>query len=189
MRFYAIQKRNAREKAAWEYEQRTQAQEAAAAPDAEQPRRTRSTPARLGGPLSRTQKAELCLLAREAFGASGATGDPEEWRREQQLATTGKESLTLCTQDDYLPLKARFLELKGESGRAMNAHISHATEPKRVARYNLNAALADANLPLAYAEAICRRTQKCGLEEASAKQIWRVVYTIRNRKKKNGGRN
>jgi hypothetical protein len=38
-----------------------------------------------------------------------------------------------------------------------------------------------------YPGAICRAQNKCGLGGATEKQLWRLVYTVRNRKKKKCG--
>ena len=39
----------------------------------------------------------------------------------------------------------------------------------------------EAGLPESYAAAICRRQYRCALSEASDKQVWCLVYTVRNR--------
>jgi hypothetical protein len=139
---------------------------------------------RLGGALSKAQKATLCILAREAYDRVGIhTGDDlAEWRHAEQTAAVGKASLCDCVQDDFLPLKAHFLNLCGESGRAMNAHIRHQSEDKRVAMHKLEASCRERGLEMGYPAAICRTQYKCTLDEASAPQLWRLVYTVRNRR-------
>jgi hypothetical protein len=141
-------------------------------------------PQRPAGPLSNSQKAELSQLFRRAWTADGSPGNADEYRRIAVQAATGKAGLTACTQDDYLPAKARALEILGESGRALNLHIEHQTAPQRVAMFKLEEALVRHGKNEAYAEAIARNRFKCSLTECSAKQLWWLVFTINNRKAK-----
>jgi hypothetical protein len=39
-----------------------------------------------------------------------------------------------------------------------------------------------------YPAKICRVQYKCQLEEASPNQLWQLVFTVRNRRKKTGSR-
>jgi hypothetical protein len=153
-----------------------------------------------GGPLSREQKARICIMARECFHGSGASSftrqagslpaesgkmpDFQSWRREQQLIACGKSSLRECTQSDYLLLRAHFENLLGKSDRALETHLRAAQEPQRIAMMKLRAACADAGLDLAYPAKICRQQYKCELDEANANQLWRLVFTVRNRSKR-----
>ena len=143
-------------------------------------------PQRQGGPLSRTQKAALCMLCREAYEHCGGEAKLfiglDDWRHEIVQDAVGKPGLTACVQDDYQAIAARFLGLKGESGRAMNAHIAHQTEPVRLARHALAEALRKAELPEGYAAAICRSKFKCTLDQANAKQVWQLVFDINKRR-------
>ena len=146
----------------------------------------RAYPAEGTAPLSNEQKAALCIRAREAFirvhGRDPHDGaELETWRRGEQEKATGKPSLTLCTQADYLPLLGKFADLAGESGVAMNAHVRSATSERRLAMHKLREACAQAGLALSYPAAICRTQNKCALEDATAKQLWRLVFTVRNR--------
>jgi hypothetical protein len=140
---------------------------------------------RLGGALSNRQKAELCILARQAFehqyGPVPSDAALTKFRHAEVQHATGKPGLTACVQDDYLVVKAHFLDLVGESGRAMTAHLEHETAPKRVVLHKLNEALAKAKLPMAYAAAIAKRQSGVTIEELSVNQIWKLVYTINNR--------
>jgi hypothetical protein len=137
-----------------------------------------------GGPLSREQKARICIMAREAFQITTDDADFTDWRRDQQLRACGKESLKEAVQSDYLPLRAHFENLLGKSDRALETHLRAAQEPQRIAMMKLRAACDDAGLDLAYPSKICRQQYKCELDEANANQLWRLVFTVRNRKKK-----
>jgi hypothetical protein len=153
---------------------------------ANQYRRSRNSyPGRAGGTLSHEQKAAICILAREAADRIGlvfhGAADLREWRCEQQFLAVGKESLTDCVQADYLKLKAWFLNLKGESGRAVKTHLRDAVQEKTIALHKLKESCADRGLKLSYAETICRSQFKCDLDQANAKQLWNLNFTVRNR--------
>ena len=136
-----------------------------------------------GTPIGNGQKARLCILARRAWERAGAPGDPDEWRRGQQAAACGKPSLRLATQNDYLLIRARFLDLLGESGAAFEDLVRQQSEGRRLAWNKLETACKERGLALAYPDAICRKEYKRGLEDADEKQLWRLVYTVRNRRK------
>lgn len=140
----------------------------------------RMPPQRLGGPLSNEQKARLCILSNEAHDFDGPL-DADEFRHEQVKLATGKPGLTACTQDDWNLLHAHFLALVGRSGEAFNAAMKHGTEPQRVAMHKLHEALRRAQLPMAYAAAICRRQYKCEPDAASPRQLWNLIFTVNNR--------
>jgi hypothetical protein len=140
-------------------------------------------------PLTHEQKGILCQAARRAFdhqvelGAIGDSADPQDWRREQQIIATGKESLTSCTQDDFAPLLARFAHLEGKDDVALRWELRAQTHPKRVALSKLQEACREAGVDYpGYPETICWTQNKCGIEDATAKQIWRLVFTVRNRR-------
>lgn len=147
----------------------------------------RQAPQRLGGPLSNQQKAALCILCREAYDLQpDASPDPTEaqlaeYRHAQVEKATGKPGLTACVQDDWKPLRAHFLALVGRTGEAFKAAMEHGTEDVKVAMFKLRQACQRAGLPLAYPAAICRNQYRCALEDATAKQLWQLVFTVNNR--------
>lgn len=146
-------------------------------------------------PLSKFQKGELAQLARaaydvwperEAFEAINSdlsrTKCFEAWRKvETGKVTGGVQSLRECTQAHYGRIKAHFLELVGDSTGADRARGRDADNPRRIALHKLKEALAAGGLQESYAAAICRRQFRCALTEASAKQLWNLVFTVRNR--------
>lgn len=145
------------------------------------PRVTPSAPAR--GPLSNTQKAKLSIAFRQAWALEGGYGDADAYRHAAVLAATGKLGLTACTQDDYRKLCAKAAELIGEDGEAVEHHLADQSTPERIALHKLREALREKGKPEAYAAAIARSRFKCSLEECSAKQLWWLVYSIRNAKR------
>ncbi len=146
--------------------------------------RRNAFPQRLSGPLSNEQKARLCILAREGYALAFTDQPFADWRHEQQELAVGKASLCDCVQDDYLALKAHFQRLAGEEGDALRTETRHGTEDRRVAMRKLEVECAARKLALSYPAAICRRQFKCALNEATVKQLWMLVFTVRNRRKK-----
>lgn len=150
----------------------------------------------MSAPLSNRQKRDLSKLASRLFAleaarargrgetpaTSKAAGDA--FRRDQVAAACGKLGLRCCSQDDYKLVEAHFLNLLGESGQAMNALVKHQTNPRRVAEYKLVQACEQAGLNLAYAAKICWHQFKCSLEDANEKQIWCLIFTMKNRGRK-----
>ena len=143
----------------------------------------------MAAPLSHEQKGVLCQLYRRAFDYQvdrGALGDSavfEDWRHEQQSAAVGKESLTSCSQDDFAPLMSHGYKLAGEDGLAMKWIVRGQTNPKRVALAKLGEACLEAGVKYPdYPAAICRQRYKCELEALSPNQLWKIFYTVRNRR-------
>lgn len=140
-------------------------------------------------PLSRDQKKALAMLAARAFVAVHSrkprdTAEADAWRRAEQLRTVGKESLTTCVQGDYLPLKARFADLAGETGEALDAHLQDATADRRIALHKLKEECAKRELTLAWPAAIARNKFKTPIEDLTAKQLWQLVFDVRSSKHK-----
>jgi hypothetical protein len=154
--------------------------------------------------LSRKQKAYLAQLARQAFehlrvqarargevfpadhAMHGEPTDPALWcaetfRHDEVAKACHKKGLRCCSQDDYGAVKGHFLALLGREGQAMKAMVRGADNPKRTAEIKLIEALQRGGFNNGYAEAICRRQFKCSVADATAAQIWKLVYTIRNR--------
>lgn len=133
--------------------------------------------------LTNEQKRRLAGMFRAAWEKDPeADGiDADHYRREQVAAAVGKDGLRCCTQLDYARLMAHALHLVGEDGAALEWHLRAETEPKRQAEAVLQRELGRAGLKLEYASAICRRQYRCEIADASPKQIWGLVYTVRNR--------
>src|SRR5690242_7627915 len=140
----------------------------------------------MSAPLSNRQKAYLAQLINEAYRkVVGEVGPDvasiEDWRHEQVAAACGKLGLRCCGQTDYKRVEAHFLALLGEHGRAMRAHVDAETEPRRQAEAVLVRECERFGLRLGYAEAIARRQFGYGLYDCTEKQLWNLVFTVRNR--------
>jgi len=138
----------------------------------------------LSAPLSKLQKRKLSVLSRRAWRNSPDADalDETSFRHAQVVAAVGLPGLRACTQDHYKRIQGHFLLLLGNDAAAFEAHVRAETEPRRVARRKLNQALAEFNLPLSYAQAICRRQNRgLGLDDVGPKTLWYITFTIRNR--------
>ena len=133
-------------------------------------------------PLSREQKARLSILARQAYAHQGVQGmTVDEWRREVSERACGCR-ISEATQRNWADLKSAFEDLCGQVEKAFRTQLREGDNKRRVALWKLTQALAAKGLETSYAGKICRIQFKCALEEASAKQLWCLFYTITNRK-------
>lgn len=136
----------------------------------------------MSAPLSHFQKRYLSQLARRAWqAAEREVADEATFRHAEVARASGKAGLRCCSQDDYKRVEAHFLNLLGETGQALNAHLAAETEPVRQAEAVLRRECQRFGLALSYPAAICARQFRCPLAEATEKQLWNLVYTIRNR--------
>lgn len=147
----------------------------------------------MSAPLSHKQKRILSQLSDRAFVRNAEcrmqneemriaeTQARAEFRHTQVALACGKAGLRCCSQDDYKLVEAHFLNLLGETARAFDAGVRAATEPRRQAEAVLVRECERFGLRLSYAEAICRNMFKCSLADAAPPQLWKIMFTIRNR--------
>lgn len=139
-------------------------------------------------PLTNDQKRTLACLARDAYRAALADSDgalvedEATWRHNQTIAAVNKHGLRCCDQGDYAALMGHFLHLIGREDAALYWHLRAQSEPRRQAEVVLRRELAKRNLQVNYAETICINMFKCALVSASAAQLWKLSFTIRNRR-------
>ena len=144
--------------------------------------------------LSHLQKRNIAIAARaayqawperEAFEAINSeisrTECFEAWRHVEQGKAVGIQSLRECTQAHYARVLAHFQRLAGRADAAIRTIARDDDNDRRIALFKLREECTAAGLSEAYAAAICRRQYLCELAAASDKQVWRLVYTIRNR--------
>jgi hypothetical protein len=147
-------------------------------------------------PLSAKQKQVLSMLARRAYTrlkGRGAEGGMREdvWRHEQaKLATaspgTEGRRISEARNSDFKRIESHFLNLLGQAGAAMASEMQHGTNDVQMAMTKLQEQCALKGLQMSYPAAICRNQYKCALSDATAKQLWQLVFTVRNRKTKGG---
>jgi hypothetical protein len=148
----------------------------------------------VSAPLSNFQKEILSKMSRRAFARMGALarGRGEEWpegntadhqafRHDQVSRACQKRGLRCCSQDDYPRIKAHFQQLLGEDGRAFNTLVRGENNGRRIAEHKLAEEMQKAGIGPAYVEKICMTQNKCRVLEASEKQLWHLMYTVRNR--------
>jgi hypothetical protein len=147
-------------------------------------------------PLSHTQKRAIAIAARRAYQAwpereafEAINGDMsrtavfDAWRHVETGKACGIQSLRECSQAHYGRILAHFQRLAGDTAAATRTQARDADNDRRIARYKLDQALRERGLGESYAAAICRTQYRCSLAEASPRQLWRLVYTIRNRRR------
>lgn len=138
-------------------------------------------------PLTRGQKARLAMLAAKAYAHQRVCGmSVDEWRHEVAWQTCGRR-ISEAVQRDYSDLKAAFLDLAGEPEQAFRQHVRGVDHKRRVALYKLREACEERGLHESYPASICMTQFRCGLEDATAKQLWCLVFTVRNRRQKTDG--
>jgi uncharacterized protein YifE (UPF0438 family) len=141
----------------------------------------------MSAPLSNRQKFYLSSLARRAWAKLGPEldgMDEDDFRHDQVARACGKLGLRCCSQDDYRLVEAHLLDRRGESGRAMKSLVQGQSNPRRIAEYKLHQACRDAGVDIAYADRICRAMFKCAVADATADQLWKLTFTVKNRGRK-----
>jgi hypothetical protein len=133
--------------------------------------------------LNLPQKRRLVMLARRAWEKRGKPGESfDAWRVGVAVRACGLR-IREAMQRDWGSLKAAFEDELGESGRAFETLMRDEDNKRRIALHKLTQACGERGLPLAYPEAICRRQYRCGLHEATVAQVWRLFFTVKNRRK------
>lgn len=148
----------------------------------------------MSAPLSIPQKREIAIAAsraykawdgREAFEAVNSdrsrTDCMESWRHVEQGKAVGIQSLLEMTQDHYGRVLAHFLKLAGDEDGARRVLARDADNDRRVALYKLRAELQKHGLEEGYAAVICKSKFKRPLGEATAKQLWKLFFDVKNR--------
>lgn len=134
-------------------------------------------------PLSNRQKATLSQLYRQAWlrlGGQDVTDmSAAEFRRHHATKACGRQ-VSAAFNSDFTTLQADALALCGRADRALDAALKEETEPQRVALYKLRQELKRGGYPEGYADPIGQSRFKRPLEELSARELWWLVYTIRN---------
>lgn len=134
-------------------------------------------------PLSREQKMHLVLAAKEAHAVAGGGENFDAWRAEQAYRAVGRR-ISTARNEDYLPLRAHFRNLAGDSGRAFRDHMRSHDEPRAQALHRLRIECQAAADVLPGAEAYVRgmlRNKGTSLDDASPKQLWHAIFTLRRK--------
>jgi hypothetical protein len=146
----------------------------------------------MSAPLTNGQKAYLAQLAKKVFdhidigGHADGRAAEEKFRHTETAKACGKLGLRCCTQDDYGHVKAHFLNLLGQPGRALAADVRQATNGRRVIEHKIVALCREAGIHQAYADGICKRMNrgKTMAEVDEPKGLWKVFFALRYEAKK-----
>jgi hypothetical protein len=147
-------------------------------------------------PLSNEQKQKLAGLAALAYAQADSQVSFDDWRHSEVKRVVHRAGLRDCLNMHYLPLSAHFHELLGNTGKAVKDLVKAATEPRDWALNVLHREAAKVKdvLPHAmdYARGFLKNKRGVTLDEASDRDIWHAVFTVRRkaqalRKMKRGG--
>lgn len=134
--------------------------------------------------LTKNQKTRLAIMARKAAevqGISLKSKDLDEWRHQVCIKACGVR-ITEATQSNWADLKSAFEDLGGKPEQAFKTQLREGDNKRRVAMHKLTQALAGKGLDASYAAKICNAQFKVPLDQASAKQLWCLFYTVTNRR-------
>ena len=154
-------------------------------------------------PLSPRQRQRLAALASwslklqvEAGLASDGT-DFDDWRHRQCLMVAERAGLTLCRNEDYVPLRAHFLHGAGAAllmlgrdrgtrlqARAAGLLRKAETEPRRWALAKLRREMAGVRDVIQDPEGYVAQIARCKFKttdvgELSDKQLWTLMFDVR----------
>jgi len=145
-------------------------------------------------PLSSEQRRRLAALCHYAWDALGRPGgDFDAWRHRQTRLCVEQGGLKQCRNEDYSYIRAHMLAILGRKAAAERSRKAAEDNSRRQALHKLRAecdACRFLEHPRRYVIAIAKR--KFGTERVetlSAKQIWQLVFSLRNgenRKKRKG---
>ena len=134
--------------------------------------------------LTKSEKMRLSQLAASAAKAMGLDlrGKAlDAWRAEQSIAACGVR-ISEATHANWADIKAHFEDLGGRPDAAFRTQLREGDNKRRIAMWKLEKELAAKNLATGYADAICRTQFKVPMDQASAKQLWCLYFTVKNRK-------
>lgn len=144
--------------------------------------------------LSPLQIKALIAEARKAFAHVGAQARArgeawddskesfDQFRHRQVFEACGQPGLSKAANDHFNLIKARFLTLQAEDGRALEAILRAGSERPRQLTVLIERELARAGLPETYANSIAQdRFGIAHLEDLAESQLEQLLFTVRNR--------
>lgn len=145
--------------------------------------------------LSKEQNKRLILAASDAWKEQKRVCMCDDsfdvFRRGGVFDVTSKTSFRALVQHEFVEVLNYFRELSGKSSVRKTDIVDFAKgDERRRALWTLEQTyteLADryggAGGAANYAAALFRKIHRCGPDTASAKQIWAVIFTMKNRKR------
>ncbi len=157
----------------------------------------RAVRAQGGAVVKPHQVKAMVLAARRAYKVQSDAGlvddgvDFDSWRRATLHDVVGAatpDSFRAVTQRDYAAVLGYFSELAGNSGKSGDSGKSGIADEQRRAQWSLGLVegeVADAfggrEGARRYADALFRKIHKTDRYGATARQVWAVIFTLRNR--------
>lgn len=152
---------------------------------------------RANKPLTKGEKAQLAMLAKRVWDQNVAHHviDPNELsaddfrHREIERITGGRASgLRELTHRDFREVRRELFTMLGDLGRAFADALKD--QPERAdweqAWFKLEEACRQGKVGFpSYPAAIARAQYRSALGDCTARQLWALFYTVRNRTKKN----
>jgi hypothetical protein len=135
-------------------------------------------------PMGKKEKMILSKLAASAAQQQGlelTAKELAEWRAAESVKACGVR-ISAASHEQWPAIKAHFEKLGGKVGKALVTHVRGGDNKRRVALWKLQTVLTEKGLAMGYAEKICQMQYKVPLKEATAKQLWRLFFTVTNRK-------
>lgn len=145
-------------------------------------------PRGLAAPLNKLDKWRLADIAANTYRTLKAAGQIqpgetlEQFRRRVAIAACGRR-ISQATLADKGPIQSAFLTLKGDTQAAARATAKALGTDVQIALNALRRNLRQRHLTTAYAESIAMRFFKRPVRDLSAKEIWNVIFTVRNNHK------
>lgn len=157
----------------------------------------RAVRAQGGAVVKPHQVKAMVLAARRAYKVQSDAGlvddgvDFDSWRRatlHDVVGAAAPDSFRAVTQRDYAAVLGYFSELAGNSGKSGDSGKSGIADEQRRAQWSLGLVegeTADAfggrEGARRYADALFARIHKTDRFAATARQVWAVIFTLRNR--------
>lgn len=137
--------------------------------------------------LSSRQVQALVITAKQAWESVRKVRDDvgtdfAAWRQAEAVKVCGRR-ISQAVAGDFELLRSHFSNLAGHAGKAFKSAMRSTQEGERIALAKLEEECTKRDLPMSYPAAIAKRQfKKTNLADCSAKQLWCLVFTVRNRR-------
>ena len=162
----------------------------------------RAVRAQGGAVVKPHQVKAMVLAARRAYAEQSKVGlvddgvDFDSWRRatlHDVVGAAAPSSFRAVTQRDYAAVIAYFEELAGDGGVAERSSSIKSGDERRRALWALNLVEGESAEVFGgrgearkYADALFWKIHKTDRQTATARQVWAVIFTLRNRARARG---
>jgi len=144
-------------------------------------------------PLTNEQKKRLVCAVRAAYDVQRSFGWADEpfdvWRRGALADATQETSIRALRQHKYNTALKYFLELAGREAAARRVRGEDEDKRRRAVWAlmshiaGLSCAFGGIDCAERYADTLFKNIHRTTMERATAKQVWAVIFTMRNRAK------